>query len=241
VKQQKGMDKTTFVRRASLPAQYHTDVRQASPHHAGHHLGLHDESQPYTTRQRPQPGYDMEYDDAWPARTPSSTLRYRDTEGNQVIERGRQRLVIHDEPPPRRKPRLHWSLFLGVGMVAVLMLFTGLSDLNSWWANHQLDATYGMPRTYQTDAIIYPGDSAAHPSHYIFLNLGGTVMIIELPHGDETHARIYKGPTIFSDDSASVPVTGDFREVNGREEMLVHIQDETLIYVNDGTQFRPQK
>ena len=174
-----------------------------------------------------------------PPRMPTSARRYYDTRGNQVIEQGNRRIVIHDAPPPRRF-RPHWLLIFGIGMIATLLLWMCLSWASDWWTNHQLNATYGMPRTYQTDAIVYPGDSAGHPSHYIFLNLNSTVMIIELPHGDETHARIYKGPTLFSDDAASIPVTGDFREVNGREEMRVHIQDQTIIYVNDGTQFRPQ-
>ena len=113
--------------------------------------------------------------------------------------------------------------------------------LGNWWTNHQLDASYGFPRTYQTDAVVYQGDSQEHPSHYIFLNLNGTVQVIELPHGDSAHARIYKGPTIFSDNADLVPVTGEFKEVNGKMEMLVHIQDHSIIYVNDGTQFKPQQ
>ncbi len=73
-------------------------------------------------------------------------------------------------------------------------------------------------------------------SWYCFLSI-----IIELPHGDPAHARDYRGPTLFSDHADLIPVTGDFRQVNGKEEMLVHIQDETLIYVNDGTHFQPQR
>lgn len=248
MREQRGLDATTFKRRASLPPQEQT----ASRHRAGTRAGMHPEDNPYITYGRPlgrtyvttrsgQPaGYDDgDYDDEPRART--SAMRWRDTQGNQVIERGGQRIVIHDEPPPRRKHRLHWSLFLGMAMIAAVLFFAGLSDLNTWWTHHQLDAAYGMPRTYQADAVVYPGDSAAHPSHYIFLNLNGTVMIIELPHGDAAHARMYKGPILFSGDAASVPVTGDFRRVNGREEMRVHIQDQTIIYVNDGTQFRPQR
>ena len=125
-------------------------------------------------------------------------------------------------------------------MVAAAVIFLALYAGYTWWQSHQLDSEYGYPRTFQTDAIIYPGDSSAHPTHYIFLNLSGTVEIIELPHGDSTHARIYKGPTLFSDNAALVPVTGEFRNVNGKVEMLVHIQDKVIIYINDGTQFKPQ-
>ena len=105
---------------------------------------------------------------------------------------------------------------------------------------HQMDATYGFPRTYQMDAVVYQGDSTDHPSHYVFLNLSGTVTIIELPHGDSAHARIYKGPTLFSDNADLIPITGEFKEVNGKMEMIVHIQDQRIIYISDGSQFKPQ-
>jgi hypothetical protein len=120
-------------------------------------------------------------------------------------------------------------------------LWIGLSALSTWWTNHQLDSTYEFPRVYQADAIVYPGDTTDHPSHYLFLNLNGTVLIVELPNGDSAKSRIYKGPTLFSDNAASVPITGEFRVVNGKVEMLVHIQEKTIIYVNDGTQFKPQQ
>lgn len=42
-------------------------------------------------------------DDYYPQRLPSSAIRYTTTEGHRVIQRGNKRIVIHDEPPPRRK------------------------------------------------------------------------------------------------------------------------------------------
>jgi len=83
-------------------------------------------------------------------------------------------------------------------------------------------------------------DSAVNPSHFIFLNLSGHVEIIELPAGDAAKAKIYVGPTLFSDNAPSIPVTGEFRNINGTEEMLVHIQNQVLIYVSDGTKFVPK-
>ena len=62
-----------------------------------------------------------------------------------MIEQGNKRLVIHKEPPPKKKT--HWMLFLGLGMVVAVFVFIGLSQLSNWWNNHQLDATYGYPRT----------------------------------------------------------------------------------------------
>ena len=190
--------------------------------------------------QPPIPDDDFEEDDSYyPQRMPSSAIRYQDTQGNQVIQRGRQRIVIHNELPPKR--RTHWLLILGTGMLLMFLLYLGVNWVGNWWAMHQMDASYGFPRTYQMDAIVYPGDSSSNPSHYIFLNLNGTVEIIELPHGDSDHARIYKGPALLSDQAALIPVTGEFKNVGGKVEMLVHIQGQVIVYVNDGTQFKPQQ
>ena len=222
------------IRRASKTASY----PPASPHRAGFHGGLHPEDQPSSSTELEE----EEDDSYYQTRMPTSARRYQTTEGTQVIQRGNKRLVIHQgPPPPRAKRRRHWSwLFVG-GMVVMLLLFIGFQFLGNWWSQHQLDSTYGFPRTYQVDAIVYPGDTFAHPSHYIFLNLGGTVEIIEFPHGNAAHARVYKGPTLFSEHAALIPITGEFTQVNGKEEMLVHIQTQTIIYVNNGTQFIPQQ
>jgi hypothetical protein len=125
-------------------------------------------------------------------------------------------------------------------MICMLLLWVALSWAFSWVQNNQLNATYEFPRIFQADAVVYPGDTADHPSHYLFQNLNGTVLIVEFPHGDAIHARVYKGPTLFSDQADQVPITGEFRVVNGKIEMLVHIQSQTILFIFDGTQFRPQ-
>ncbi len=89
---------------------------------------------------------DIEDEDAYyPQRPPSSAIRYQTTNGSQVIQQGNRRFILHNEPPPKR--RVHWSLILGVGMALMLGLYLGLSWVTNWWLNHQLDTTYGMPRT----------------------------------------------------------------------------------------------
>jgi hypothetical protein len=168
----------------------------------------------------------------------TSAIRYVDTQGNQVIRRGNQQFVMHDDPPPNRRP--HWLVISGLSMMVLIALWAGLSWVASWIATNQVNATYEYPRVSQADAVVYPGDTSEHPSHYLFLNLNGTVLIVELPHGDSAKARIYKGPTLFSDNANQIPVTGEFRVVNGKIEMLVHIQDQVILYVNDGTEFKAQ-
>ncbi len=131
------------------------------------------------------------------------------------------------------------AIILGMAMMA-LLAFT-LSSIGSWWQTHQQDVTYGRPRTFQIDAVVGHNDSATNPSHFIFLNLNRHVIIIELPGGDSSKARIYNGPTLFGDGQDLTPVTAEFKDVNGdgRLDMIVHIQDQTLVYLNNGTQFVP--
>ena len=185
--------------------------------------------------------YELEEDDAYyVTRQPTSAVRYTQPR-QQVIQRGNKRIVIHNEPPPRRN--LHWSFILGVGMILMLALWVLGSYALSWWQNHQLDSTYGMPRTYQTDQVVGHADSTDHPTHFIAINLNSHITIIEIPGGNNQHARIYSGPTLYSDNGDQTPVTLEFYDVNGdgKVDMIVHVGDQKIVYLNDGTQFKPQQ
>ena len=192
-------------------------------------------------RRASAPQYPVEEDDSYyPQRLPSSAIRYTTTEGHQVIQRGNKRIVIHDEPPPKR--RSHWLLFVGIGMVAMVTVWFLLQLAGVWWTNEQLNMAYQYPRVYQADEVVGHGDSTDHPTHFIFENLRGQIIIIELPAGDMQHARIYKGPTLYSDNADQVPVTAEFKDVNGdgKVDIVLHIQDQRIVFLNDGTQFKEQ-
>lgn len=47
---------------------------------------------------------------------------------------------------------------------------------------------------------------------------------------------------VIIDDKQNWPVTATFQDVNGdgRVDILIHIQDQTIIYLNDGTGFKSQ-
>jgi hypothetical protein len=211
-------------RRATLPA---------NPQNFGHYAGFHGEDQPYMSDDL------IEDESYYVTRPPTSARRSQTTDGNQVIQQGNRRIVIHNQPPPRK--HFHWSIIFALGMIIALVLWIGASEALVWWNNHQLDSTYGMPRTYQTNAIVYASDTLDHPSHYIFLNLNGIIVVVEFPHDDPTHARIYKNSALLSDNAGLTPVTGEFKQVNGKVEMIVHVGDQQVIYLNDGTQFKPQQ
>lgn len=187
---------------------------------------------------------DIEEDDGYylPSTIGRSAIRYRTTAGDEIIQQGNRRLHIHYEQPPKRQG-VHWLLFVGVGMAVALLLWVGLSAGVNWWSNHQLDTQYGNPRTWQTDEVVGHGDSSTHPTHFIFLNLNAHVVIIEIPGGDVSHARIYSGPQLFGDNAASLPVTGEFKDANGdgRVDMIVHVGDQRIVYLNDGTEFKPKQ
>ncbi|HVB23826.1 MAG TPA: hypothetical protein VNG51_17955 [Ktedonobacteraceae bacterium] len=220
----------TIPRRATATQSY----TSANPHKAGHYSGIHPEDRPYQSTE-------LEDDDSYyQVRTPTSARRYQNTEGNEVIQQGNKRLVIHKEPPPKKKT--HWMLFLGLGMVVAVFVFIGLSQLSNWWNNHQLDATYGFPRTWQTDQVVGFGDSQI-PTHFIAINLNGQTEAIVCPASNCTKAIVYLGPRLFGDSAASVPVTLSFQDTThtGKLDMIMHVGDQQIIFVNVGTQFKLQQ
>jgi hypothetical protein len=222
-------------------------------------------TQPQSKKLLRDQDFDLEEDDEYYVTRPhTSARRYsqpsqRDTLDDDAITKGpfiQQRRSRVNSPhegrrlagaaaPSWRHGWRHSKRFtlitIIVGMLVMAVLFLALSAFGSWWRIHQDDVTYGRPRTFQTDAVVGHSDSASNPSHFIFLNLNRHVEIIELPAGDATHARIYNGPTLFGDGQDLTPVTAEFRDVNGdgKPDMIVHIQDQRLVFINDGTQFRP--
>ena len=172
----------------------------------------------------------------------SSAIRYTDVQGRPVVEQGKKRFVFERGTPPPSRRRVHWLLFVGGGMLLMLLAVMGSQWVITGLQAHSLDATYGYPRTWQTDAVVGHEDSPQHPSHFIFENLRGRIIVIELPGGNITHAKIYSGPTIFAPNADQIPVTGSFADVNhdGRPDMEIHINTQIIVYLNNGNQFVPQ-
>jgi hypothetical protein len=207
------------------------------------------------------------YDEQWPGRLPSSSRRYKlpSTQSNanytlhpdQVQRRpipARQsalppagRMTEEQRPmPPRRRSgslfRSHPLLWVGCGMLVMLLAWTGLQALGGWWSLHQDDVTYGRPRTAQYDVVVGHNDSPGSPTHFIALNLNATVVVIELPGGDTAKARIYRGPPLFGPGANLYPVTLSFPDPtgNGQPNMDIHVEGQILVYLNQNGQFVPQ-
>ena len=144
----------------------------------------------------------------------------------------------------RRSRNIHWLLYVGVGMVAALALWVVGSAVVAWGAATYNNLAYGNPRTFQTDAVVgHGGDSIQHPSHFIALNLNGQVIIIELRAGNPANSITYTGPHFYETGGNLIPVTLEFRDVNhdGKPDMLIHFQDNVIVFLNNGTQFVPPK
>lgn len=127
-----------------------------------------------------------------------------------------------------------------IGMAAMIVLVMSINVFSSWWQTYQNDIHYGRPRTYQMDAVVGHDDSPEHPTHFIFLNLNRHVEIIEIPGGDPSKTRIFVGPVLFGNGQDLTPVTGEIRDDNGRKDLIVHIQNQEIVFINDGTTFHAQ-
>jgi hypothetical protein len=142
---------------------------------------------------------------------------------------------------PGRRIRVHWLVYIGGGMLVMLIGWLLVGRLLSWWQVTQDDWKYGRPRLSQVDAVVGHNDSAAEPSHFIALNLRKHIQIIELPGGDSTKMKVYVGPLLIGDGQELAPVTIAFKDVNGdgKPDMLVTVQDSHFVFVNENGAFRP--
>src|SRR6266480_6997529 len=169
---------------------------------------------------------------------------YNPTTGPVQARNGRNP-VFESAPLPLpaqnvEQKRVHWLLYVGVGMIAALALWVTAATLLAWGTEKYNDIIYGNPRIYQTDYFVgHNHDSQTHQSHFIALNLHGQVIIVELPAGDPTKSIDYIGPALIAVGDEKIPVTLSFSDVNNdhRVDMIVHIQDKEVHFCNNGTKF----
>jgi hypothetical protein len=179
----------------------------------------------------------------------ASRLRFPQTEEDEQVTPGSSSTGPRSKTPHliraggRRRGmlRMHPLLLLGLGMILMLVLWTGLSLVVSWWNTTWDDLHYGRPRTFQIDAVVGQNDSTSNPSHFTALNLNGRIEVIEFPGGDASKARIYIGPQLYGTGDTVIPVTLSFVDVQGNHhpDMILHFQDTRLVYINENGGFRP--
>lgn len=133
---------------------------------------------------------------------------------------------------------IHRLVLIGLAMTATVILMIMLQIALSFVAVVYDDLHYGRPRTFQMDAIVGHNDSAAHPTHFTAMNLGGHIEVLEIPGGDASHARMLVGPTLSGDGADLVPVTLQLvdRQGNHRPDLLVQCGSVELWFLNkDGS------
>ncbi|GHO43498.1 hypothetical protein [Ktedonospora formicarum] len=178
------------------------------------------------------------------------------TQGHAQVTTSSRRAAIDTEdmvgPKKSKEPRrianpkqnVHILVYVGVGLVVMVIGWMALTLLSNWWLVAQDDWRYGRPRTYQADEVVgHNNDSETLKSHFIALNMNRHVEIIECPAGDCSKAKIYVGPDLIGPNQDLTPVTLSFQDVNGDKslDMIVHIQDTRIVFINDNGAFRNQK
>ena len=210
--------------------------------------------------------YGLEEDDAYyNTRLPTSSRRYQHIP-DVPAKQGRVNIVAHyhDQPlrahrqqlpPPRERyadeieqihvpphRRAHPLLWLGVFGIFLVLGWIGLNFVTSWYQGVQNDWTYGKQRHFEIDAVVGHSDSATNPSHFTAENNTGQIIVIELPGGNVSKAKIYQIETV-PGNTGNPPVKLSFQDVNGdgKPDMLVQIGDgAAMLYVtlfNNGSEF----
>jgi hypothetical protein len=151
----------------------------------------------------------------------------------RTVERHTEELPVQDR---NRSKRFYTTVI--VGMCVTIALLACLSSLVTWWQGFQEDMTYGNPRTAQLDAVVGHNDSVANPTHFIFINLHGQIQIIEIPGGNAAKTHVYTGPTLLGANKDRVPVTGEIVNQQGKQDLLVHVGGQDLLFVNNGSTFK---
>ncbi|WP_201382849.1 hypothetical protein [Ktedonobacter sp. SOSP1-85] len=138
----------------------------------------------------------------------------------------------------------HLLVYIGLLLVVMVLGWFALTFLSNWWQVTQDDWHYGRPRTSQIDYVVgHNNDSSAQPSHFMALNINRKIEIIECPAGDCSKAKIYIGPDLIGPNQDLTPATLSFVDENGdgKPDMIVHIQDTQIIFINENDAFRPQR
>lgn len=189
----------------------------------------------------PQYPVDEIPDSYYEQRNPTSTRRYVTTEGNQVIQQGNKRIVFHEEPMPSQR-KFHWVFYVSLVFFAMVIGWIAFTLLTNWWQAKEADWKYGNPRTYQIDQFVGHSDSQAHPNHFVAVNIGGSIEVVELNTMNPKDDHIYMITTVAD---ALTPVTLNFADLNhdGKLDMVVTIgagNSYSVVLLNDGTEFKSQ-
>jgi FG-GAP repeat len=168
-----------------------------------------------------------EYDDQWPPRMRTSAVRY--TAPAVAV------------PQPSRPHGLLYLLLPILCICLGALLAAIIPPAVQQWRDN---TTYGFPRTFQTTASVGHGDPRSPSSHFIALNLGGVLEVIEIPGGDPSKypPQLYRLATVTGSDPALVAVTVSFADINGdgKPDLVASYGGTETILFNNGKGFVPR-
>ncbi len=240
MREQRGINATTFKRRASLPPE--EQEYTASRHYVGTRSGMHPEDYPYITTR------------SYHAPTTESYFEI-DEEGKEVSTRPPQRTSArrYDLAPYTRGERRteelprqgkHPLFYIGICLVIVVLFLTAYTLIPPAFQKWHDDNMYGYPRTFQTDANVGHGGT----EHFIALNNHGTIEVLEIPSDPSktNQPRLYIIVRLSSQGADLVPAPLSFPDINGdgKPDLQVTVSDgsnpSVWILFNNGTTFVPK-
>ncbi len=138
------------------------------------------------------------------------------------------------------KPRLEfWGPYLRFGLFVVLAYLV-VALLSGWGQVWVDDMRYGRPRTVHVTGTVGHNETTGEPTHFVAMNLNRRVVVIELPGGDATKAQTLQGPYLFGANEDLTPVGIRLQDVNAdnKNDLVLSVKDEEIIYINGGENFR---
>ena len=141
---------------------------------------------------------------------------------------------------PDWKPRLvALRPYIQIGL-ALVIAYAFLSLITGWGKIWIDDLRYGRPRTQQVSGLVGHNEGAGQPTHFVAMNLNRRVVVIEMPGGDVTKAQTLQGPYLFGANEDLTPVGLQLRDVNAdtKQDLVVSVKSEEIIYINTGDTFR---
>jgi len=136
--------------------------------------------------------------------------------------------------------RLHWLSSMGIGMLAVLLVWLTGMALANWWQGVQDGGRAGQPPTFQCDAQVGHNDTHT-PSHFVVVILNTRVEVVEFPGGDTAKVLVYHGPILMGQTPMHDRATVSFKDVNrdGKLDLLLTVGPVKYVFLNDNGAFRP--
>jgi hypothetical protein len=172
------------------------------------------------------------YDDQWPPRMASSARRYQPA------------LPAPRSAQPQAGARSTISLYLIVVFICICIGIILAVVVPRAWQHWRDGVDYGYPRTYQADANVGHGNPHAPSSHFLALNLGGTLEVIEIPGGDPAKypPRLYRIASLSGTEADLVVLTVRFADINGdgKVDLIAGYDGNDVILFNTGKDFAPK-